>query len=153
MYILVQAKRLGVSPLHLPLHFNVAAEKLDICTICYTQVKHDPRSYERNFSNCVEEKPEKFKTSTIIDSLITGTLEPINDTASNVSGFIAQLVRSSHRIYGFKSCISCIISLPVICYTKSHSLSKLIKTRSPEPGAYNSNTWSTQLHFHRSSHF
>ena len=29
----------------------------------WNQISYDPRSYERNFSNCVW-KPEKFRTST-----------------------------------------------------------------------------------------
>ena len=35
----------------------------------------------------------------MVDSFLTGTLEPTNDQLpiSNVSGFIAQLVRASHR--------------------------------------------------------
>ena len=43
---------------------------------------YDACSYERNFRNCVK-KPEQFRTST--------------GPAPNVSGFIAQLVRVSHR--------------------------------------------------------
>ena len=33
----------------------------------------------------------------IVDSILTGTLEPTNDQFPNVSDFIAQLVRPSHR--------------------------------------------------------
>ena len=44
-------------------------------------MSYDHRSYERNLSNCVY-KPEKVRTS-------TGSVK--------LSGFIAQLVRASHR--------------------------------------------------------
>ena len=49
---------------------------------------YDPRSYERNFSNCVEEC-ENFRTSTEFE-LVTS-----RDRCD--VGFIAQLVRKSHR--------------------------------------------------------
>ena len=92
---------------------------------CGYEIKwsYDPRSYERNFCNCVK-KPEKFRTSTglrrsnqlsyeatdvgswsFVGSNVpvrnesTGTLEPTNDKAPNVSGFIAQLIRASHRYH------------------------------------------------------
>ena len=45
-------------------------------------MSYDHHRYERNLSNCVE-KPEKVRTST--------GFEPVT------SGFIAQLVRASHR--------------------------------------------------------
>ena len=86
------------------------------------QVSHDHRSFERNLSNC-EKKPEKVRTSTGFDPrdhdhglldfksavqymkhfiyLFTSTLHRLIRTykwpAPNVSGFIAQLVRASHR--------------------------------------------------------
>ena len=54
---------------------------------------YDTRSYERNFSNCVEES-DNFRTSTEFE-LVTSRYQ------CDV-GFIAQLVRKSHR-YRVKS--------------------------------------------------
>ena len=52
-------------------------------------MSYDHRSYERKLSNCVK-KPEKVRTS-------TGFFRTHKWPAPNVSGFIAQLVRASHR--------------------------------------------------------
>ena len=52
----------------------------------FHQMKNDPRSYERNLCNCVK-KPEKNSREHM--GFFHGP--------PNVSGFIAQLVRASHR--------------------------------------------------------
>ena len=88
----------------------------------YFKWSYDLRSYERNFYNCVE-KPEKFRTSTGFepvtsrfrcDALTNWAMKPLTLgachlwvlmvpsgmnqwQAPNVSSFIAQLVRASHR--------------------------------------------------------
>ena len=62
---------------------------------CWNQVSYDHRSYKRNLSNCVW-KPEKVRTSTGFEP-VTSLIRTHKWPAPNVSGFIAQLVRASHR--------------------------------------------------------
>ena len=54
-------------------------------------MSYDHRSYERNLSNCVQ-KPEKVRTSTGFEPVTSR-----NRCDALTSGFIAQLVRASHR--------------------------------------------------------
>ena len=69
----------------------------------WNQVKLWSSRLPRNFSNCVE-KPEKFRTSTGFEP-VTSRYRPVRRSnirthkgpAPNVSGFMAQLVRASHR--------------------------------------------------------
>ena len=54
-------------------------------------MKNDPRSYDRNFCNCVKKPEKKFRTSTGLH-IFHGNIWTQNWPAPNVSGFIAQLV-------------------------------------------------------------
>ena len=71
---------------------------------CGYEIKwsYAPCSYERNFCNCVK-KAEKFRTSTGFHTsfhrwfIPHGNIRTHKWPAPNVSGFIAQLVRASHR--------------------------------------------------------
>ena len=74
---------------------------------CEIKWSYDPRSYECNFSNCVE-KLEKFKTSTGFqpvtsryrcDALVSWAMKPVTLGAGHlwISRDLVQLVRASHR--------------------------------------------------------
>ena len=80
---------------------------------------YDPRSYERNFSNCLE-KPENFRTSTVFvsvtsrcrcDTLTNWAMKPLMVGAGNLwvhhqtfHSSVDEGVASASRPHRFKSC-------------------------------------------------